>query len=64
MIAVYGAAELPELRRQSQDYASGRATVRPLELPGHDHFSILEELARPDGRIAAEIAALQAASAA
>lgn len=52
---VYGTGELPELQRQSIDYATAvqragaRARLRPLV--GHDHFSILEELARPDGAI-------------
>ena len=50
---VVGGAELPELRRQSEEYfqalhARGlRATLT--QLPGQNHFSIMEELARPDG---------------
>jgi arylformamidase len=53
-----GAAELPELVRQSQEYAAalkaaGRP-VRALVLPGDNHFSILEQLARPDGALARE----------
>lgn len=56
---MYGTAELPELQRQSVDYAAAvtaagaKAALRPLE--GHDHFSILEELARPDGAIVAAL---------
>lgn len=50
-----GGNELPELRRQSEDYAAaGRArglTVSLDVLPGHHHFSILDELARPDGAL-------------
>jgi arylformamidase len=50
-----GAAELPELKRQSEDYASvarGRGLpVTLTTLPGHHHFSILDELARPDGAL-------------
>ncbi len=50
-----GADELPELRRQSQDYlAALRAKGLPASLtflPGHHHFSILRELARPDGAL-------------
>src|SRR5262249_9664063 len=50
-----GTSELPELQRQSEHFwrtrcAAGLATTfHPLE--GHDHFSILEELASPDGRL-------------
>jgi arylformamidase len=48
-----GGDELPELKRQSQHFAE-RAQTRGLpvtltELPGHHHFSILDELARRDG---------------
>jgi len=50
-----GAAELPELKRQSEEYASvarGRGLpVTLMILPGHHHFSILDELARPDGAL-------------
>ena len=48
-----GAAELPELRRQTADYASclrARAElVEEVSAPGYNHFTILETLARPDG---------------
>jgi arylformamidase len=51
-----GGGELPELRRQSADYAEaarGRALPVALSvLPGLHHFSILEELSRPEGAIA------------
>lgn len=55
LLVAFGTKELPELQRQSRDYwrawSDGRAgELMPLE--GRDHFSILEELARPDGRIA------------
>jgi arylformamidase len=48
-----GGDELPELKRQSQNFAE-RAQARGLpvtltELPRHHHFSILDELARRDG---------------
>ena len=48
-----GGDELLELKRQSQHFAE-RAQTRGLpvtltELPGHHHFSILDELARRDG---------------
>jgi hypothetical protein len=47
------------LQRQSEDY--GRARRRAdlpgemLPLTGHDHFSILEELASPDGALVAAL---------
>ena len=58
MSVVFGAAVLPELGRQSADYAAvligaGRS-ARSLALPGEDHFTILEQLARPDGAITLE----------
>jgi arylformamidase len=50
-----GARELPELVRQSDEYAAAcRAAgekVASIHVPGHDHFSILQELARPDGSL-------------
>ncbi|MBS0337835.1 MAG: alpha/beta hydrolase [Proteobacteria bacterium] len=53
-----GAAELPELVRQSQEYAAAlKKAGRPAQallLPGDNHFSILEQLARPDGALARE----------
>src|SRR6185436_19065479 len=43
-----GGAELPELKRQSEDYtAAARARRLPVSvtmLPGHHHFSILDEI--------------------
>ncbi len=55
LIVTYGTAELPELCRQSIDYARASAGHG---LPGHllpidgaDHFTILETLARPDGEL-------------
>jgi arylformamidase len=56
LVAAYGTRELPELCRQSIDYA--QAWVER-ELPGHllpidgaDHFTILEALADPKGALA------------
>ena len=50
-----GDNELPELKRQSAAYAdAARRRALPVELttlPGHHHFSVLEELCRPDGAI-------------
>ncbi|HWK46931.1 MAG TPA: alpha/beta hydrolase [Stellaceae bacterium] len=54
LIAV-GGGELPELRRQSSEYASAWAEagldVGFVELGNHNHFTILEELAAPDGKL-------------
>jgi arylformamidase len=51
-----GSDELPELRRQSAIYAE-KARERGLPvaltvLPGHHHYSILDELSKPEGAIA------------
>jgi len=61
---VVGGAELPELRRQSEEYYQalrGRGLPATLtQLPGQNHFSIMEELAQPDGaltRLLLELAA-------
>jgi arylformamidase len=51
----YGANELPELRRQSEEYAKKVKQAKLLRLPGHDHFTILEELASPDGALTAAV---------
>jgi arylformamidase len=55
LVVAYGGAELPELQRQSRDYCTAlKAAGVPAELmalAGDDHFSILEELARPAGRL-------------
>jgi arylformamidase len=54
-----GGAELPELQRQSRDYAAAAQArgqpVRLSVLEGHHHFSILDELARPDGALVAHL---------
>jgi arylformamidase len=51
IMLAYGTEELPELQRQSRDYAAirPRSELHPLE--GHDHFTILEELASPEGKL-------------
>jgi acetyl esterase/lipase len=55
LIVAFGTAELPELQRQSREYAHARSEAglpgRVAPLSGHNHFSILEELARPDGAL-------------
>lgn len=48
----YGAAELPALCKQSEDYA-GKLGVKAVALPGHNHFTVLEELASPHGALTA-----------
>lgn len=62
LIVTYGEAELPELQRQSRDYHDARKNVGPsselMPLAGHDHFSIIEELASPDGVLAKTAARL------
>ena len=48
-----GGAELPELRRQSAEYAAYLASqgvpVTEVAAPGDDHFTVLERLAAADG---------------
>jgi acetyl esterase/lipase len=55
LIIACGGGELPELRRQSQEFAAVRMKAglpgRLVALSGHNHFTILEELARPDGAL-------------
>jgi acetyl esterase/lipase len=52
---VVGSAELPLLRKQTADFASHRAKYRlPVtyeEIAGADHFTIMNELSSPAGRI-------------
>jgi len=52
---VVGAEELPLLRRQTADFACHRARmglpVTYEEIPGADHFTIMNEMASPTGRI-------------
>ena len=58
----YGLAELPEMQRQSLDYAAHAdrhgKPVTCLPQAGNDHFSIIEELASPKGRLARACAEL------
>ncbi len=62
LIVAYGAAELPELRRQSIDYAKawGERGLpgRLLPIDGANHFTILESLAQPDGELMRALLAL------
>ncbi len=54
----YGKKELPELCRQSEKYAKKVPQAKLLALPNHDHFTILEELASPNGALTREVVAL------
>ena len=61
-----GGNELPELKRQSQDYIVA-AKIRELPanltvLPGHHHFSILDELAAPEGALTRKLVELARAA--
>lgn len=55
LMVTCGAAELPELQRQSAEFARAREAAglpgRFAPLPDHNHFTILEELAHPQGAI-------------
>jgi len=63
LIVAYGTAELPELQRQSRDYFAAWSgtglpgTVLPVEEA--NHFTILDELADQDGRLALALEALR-----
>ena len=52
---VVGAAELPLLRKQTADFAGHRAKyglpVAYEEIPGANHFTIMNEMISPSGRI-------------
>lgn len=54
MVLAVGAAELPELVRQTRDYAAvltaaGQPPLAVLEIPSDDHFSIVDRLFDPAG---------------
>jgi arylformamidase len=55
MALVVGSAELPLLRRQTADFAAYRAEhglpVMYEEIPAANHFTIMDEMASPSGRI-------------
>ena len=52
---VVGSAELPLLRKQTADFAGHRARhglpVTYEEIPGADHFTIMNEMIAPNGRV-------------
>ena len=64
LVVAYGTGELPELQRQSREYAAARVHAglpgRLAALEGHNHFSILEELASPEGELTALLLELTA----
>jgi hypothetical protein len=64
LVVAFGGDELPELRRQSEAFAAARARVglpgRLARIPGHNHFTILDELANPDGALTALVRELAA----
>jgi hypothetical protein len=51
LVIAYGKDEVPEFRRQSEDYAKVAPTAQIEPLAGHNHFTILEELASPEGQL-------------
>jgi arylformamidase len=57
LIVTYGEGELPELKRQSREFAVARERAglpgRLAPLAGHNHFTLLEELASPHGALTA-----------
>ena len=59
MALTVGGAELPLLRKQTADFAGHRAkSGSPViyeEIPGTNHFTIMDEMAQPNGRITAMI---------
>ncbi|GHA21705.1 esterase [Devosia pacifica] len=59
LVVAYGTGELPELQRQSQEYArawqQAKNTGRALPLSDEDHFSILEQLAQPGGMLSDQV---------
>jgi hypothetical protein len=64
LAVAYGTHELPELQRQSRDYFQAWADAglpgRLLPLAGRNHYTILEQLAAPDGELTAALRSLVA----
>jgi acetyl esterase/lipase len=62
LLVTAGGGELSELQRQSVEYyAAWRAAGLDgafVPLPGHDHFSLLDELSSPAGILARALARL------
>lgn len=59
LVVTVGLGELPELVRQTEEYSAAWIAHglcgRYLPVPAHNHFTILEELARPKGMILAAL---------
>jgi arylformamidase len=59
LVAAVGADETDEFRRQNRDFAalwqSAGYPARVIELPGHNHFSIVRELGNPSARLTGEL---------
>jgi hypothetical protein len=53
LFIAYGADELPELCRQSEEYSKKLAHTTLLAVPQRNHFTVLEELASPHGALTA-----------
>lgn len=55
LVVAAGSGELPLLRKQSADYTAHRASyglpVIYQEIPGANHFTMMDELASPSGRL-------------
>lgn len=60
LVVAYGTDELPELQRQSEQFAAARHNLPGglLPLMRHNHFTILNELAAPNGSIVRELCRL------
>ena|SRR5687767_11678040 len=62
MVVAVGLGELPELIRQSAEFATAwqerGLPGQYLPIVGHDHFSILDELAQPEGKLVAALTTL------
>jgi len=62
LAVAFGMHELPELQRQSRDYFqawnAAELPGRLLPLAGRNHYTILEELAAPDGKLTAALRSL------
>ena len=57
-----GSAELPEMRRQTADYTSARRAaglpVHYEEISDANHYTILNDMLRPEGRIHQAVAVM------
>jgi arylformamidase len=53
LYVAYGADELPELCRQSEEFAGKLSNTELLAVPRRNHFTVLEELASPHGALTA-----------